>query len=47
MPLHVAYWNPLERSPVALKPERAGNELRLKLPRLDVYGLVVVRGAML
>lgn len=47
VPLQVEYWNPLERGPVALKPERKGNELRLKLPRLDVYGLVVVRGAML
>ncbi len=47
VPLQVEYWNPLERGPVALKPERKGGELRLKLPRLDVYGLVVVRGAML
>ena len=47
VPLRVEYWNPLERGPVALKPERKDNELRFKLPRLDVYGLVVVRGAML
>lgn len=47
VPVQAEYWNPLERGPVALKLERKGAELRLKLPRLDIYGLVVVRGAML
>jgi hypothetical protein len=47
VPLEVEYWNPLKPEPVKLKAERRRNELRLNVPRLDVYGLVVVRGALL
>ncbi|MCX7824448.1 MAG: hypothetical protein N2689_02710, partial [Verrucomicrobiae bacterium] len=46
-PLRAEYWNPLKPDPVPLKLDRRGDELRLTLPRLDIYGLVVVRGAML
>jgi len=46
-PLRAEYWNPLKAEPTPLKLERQGDEVRLTLPRLDIYGLVVVRGAWL
>jgi hypothetical protein len=45
--LRVEYWNPLQPKPVLLPLTREGNELRFTVPPVDIYGVVVVTGAML
>lgn len=46
-PLRAEYWNPLNPNPTPLELTRDGKQLQLKVPHLDIYGLVVVTGAML
>ena len=46
-PLRAEYWNPLHPKPVLLPLTRNGNELQFTVPQLDIYGLIVITGAML
>ena len=46
-PLRAEYWSPLNPKPVPLKLTRDGNQLQVTVPALDIYGLVVITGAML
>lgn len=47
LPLRVEYWNPLQPKPVTLEVKKAGSQLQFTVPQVDVYGLIVVRGALL
>ena len=46
-PLQAVYWNPLNPKPTPLKLTRTGNQLQLIVPQVDIYGLIVLTGAML
>jgi len=46
-PLRAVYWNPLNPKPTPLKLTRTGNQLQLIVPQVDIYGLIVLTGAML
>lgn len=46
-PLQAEYWNPLNPKPTPLKLTRTGNQLRVTVPQLDIYGLIVFSGVML
>ena len=47
VPVSAEYWDPLQEKTVSLPITREGELLRFVVPRLNIYGVVVVRGAML